>query len=74
MGEGLDQRVEISYFFDRVLPTLKTFDLVLKLPFYMLRKVSVGGWWCDYNVSLSPNLWIMTLDLYLDLDLDLTMV
>ena len=29
----------------------------------------VGGGWCtyDYNVSLSPNLWIMTLDLDLDL-------
>ena len=34
----------------------------------------VGGWWCtyDFNISLSPNLWIMTFDLDLDLDLGLT--
>ena len=34
----------------------------------------VGGWRVvyDYNVSLSPNLWIMTFDLDLDLDLGLT--
>ena len=33
-----------------------------------------GGGWCtyDYNVSLSPNLWIMTFNLDLDLDLGLT--
>ena len=32
----------------------------------------MGGWIYDYNVSLSPNLWIMTFDLDLDLDLGLT--
>ena len=33
----------------------------------------VGGWCTyDYNVSLSPNLWILTFDLDLDLDLGLT--
>ena len=60
--------------FDWVLPTLKTFDLGLKLLFYLIWKVS-GGWWVgactyDYSVSLSPNIWIMTFDL--DLDLGLT--
>ena len=66
-------------FFDWVLPTLKTFDLGLKLPFHLLWKVSGGWWWVvgggctyDYSVSLSPNLWIMTFDLDLDLDLGLT--
>ena len=28
--------------------------------------------WLDFNISLSPNLWIMTFDLDLDLDLGLT--
>ena len=28
----------------------------------------------DYNISLSPNLWIMTFNLYLDLDLFLTIM
>ena len=34
----------------------------------------VGGWRVvyDYNVSLSPNIWIMTFNLDLDLDLGLT--
>ena len=34
----------------------------------------VGGGGCiyDYNVSLSPNLWIMTFNLDLDLDLGFT--
>ena len=32
----------------------------------------MGGWSYDYNVSLSPNLWIMTFNLDLDLDLGLT--
>ena len=31
-----------------------------------------GGCTYDYNVSLSPNLWLMTFDLDLDLDLGLT--
>ena len=32
----------------------------------------VGGCIYDYNVSLSPNLWLMTFNLELDLDLGLT--
>ena len=32
----------------------------------------VVGCTYDYNVGLSPNLWIMTFDLDLDLDLGLT--
>jgi len=36
--------------------------------------VGGGGCTCDYSVSLSPNLWIMTFDLDLDLDLGLTIV
>ena len=35
-GVGLDQKSEISNFFDLVLSTLKTFNLGLKLPFYLL--------------------------------------
>ena len=67
----------VILFFDWVLPTLKTFDLSLKLPFYLLWKVSGGRWWWwwvvyDYSISLSPNLWITTFDLDLDLDLGLT--
>jgi len=36
--------------------------------------MGVVGGWCiyDYNVSLSPNLWLMNFDLDLDLDLGLT--
>ena len=34
----------------------------------------MGGCIYDYNVSLSPNLWIMTFDLDLDLDLGLTII
>ena len=36
----------------------------------------VGGGGCtyDYNVSLSPNIWIMTFNLDLDLDLGLTII
>ena len=38
--------------------------------------VVVGGGWCtdDYSISLSPNLWIMTFDLDLNLDLGLTII
>jgi len=32
----------------------------------------VGGCTYDYNVSLSPNIWIMSFNLDLDLDLGLT--
>ena len=74
-GVGLDQKSEISNFFDLVLSTLKTCNLGLKLPFYVL-SIVLGGWWCtyDYSVSLSLNIWIMTFNLDLDLDLGLTIV
>ena len=36
--------------------------------------VGGGGGWYDYNISLSPILWITTFDLDLDLDLGLTIL
>ena len=43
-GEVQTKSVKFHTFFYWVLPTLKTFDLGLKLPFYLLWKVSGGGW------------------------------
>ena len=42
-GDVLEQKWFHNFFFDWVLTTIKTFDLGLKLPFYLLWKVSGGG-------------------------------
>ena len=49
-GEAVwTKSVKFIIFLDWVFPTHKTFDLGLKLPFYLLWKVSGGGgWWVVY--------------------------
>ena len=74
-GGGRTKSVKLYIYFDWVLPTLKTFDFWFGLE-TSISSALKSFWWVvsggctyDYNISLSPNLWITTFDFDLDLDL-----
>ena len=71
---GLDQKCEMSYFFliESFLPL--RFALETSILSDLKSLGWVGGCTCDHNVSLSLNLWIMTFNMDLNLDLGLTII